>query len=342
MKPGNTHARAPGARFHAALERVLAQHNHHAHSRIGRKVRRASLDTRHGRAAVVRLAYRQLHQLGYRLNDPRDLREAHVRALMDMWQSKGLALTTLHARLSTLRVLAGWLGKVGMVGSIDEYVAGDTRRRIAAVRNLAWEPNGVNPADIIAQAKALDERMALYLSLQDAFGLRAKEAIEMRPLRAISVDGTVLEVSDGTKGGRPRLVPIDTDRRRDVIAWARQVAGRARSHAIRWPDCTWNQAKRRFYRYTRKLGITRDKHGVTSHGLRHGWGQRGYTAITGLPTPIEGGALGRIDRETHRYACLKVSQQLGHGRVDVTGFYYGSYGHALRMPVADAMKGGIR
>jgi hypothetical protein len=29
---------------------------------------------------------------------------------------------------------------------------------------------------------------------------------------------------------------------------------------------------------------------------------------------------------------MGVSNELGHGRIDVTGSYYGTYGHALRVP----------
>lgn len=338
---------APGtprhnARYRAEIDRILARHNHHAHGRTGNKVRRASQATRIERERIVKLAHRVLAQLGHRLNSPADLGERHVRALMTHWEGQRLSLQTLHARLSTLRVFMGWIGKAGALGSIADYVAGEHRRRIAATRNLAWQPNGVDPADIIRKARALDERMGLYLSLQDAFGLRMKEAVEMRPLRAISADGAHLEVSDGTKGGRPRLIGIDSDKRRDAVAWARRVAMASRTKAIRWPECTWRQARNRYYWYCRRLGITRDALGITSHGLRHGVSQEGYRAIAGVPTPIEGGAPGRIDRDTHRYASLKVSQMLGHGRVDVTGFYYGSYGHGLRATVADAMKGGVK
>jgi integrase len=79
-----------------------------------------------------------------------------------------------------------------------------------------------------------------------------------------------------------------------------------------------------------RLGVCDKNMGVTAHGLRHGFAQRKYRQETGLLTPVEGGALNRIDRNTHKNAALTVSSALGHGRPHVTCAYYGSYGHALR------------
>ena len=81
-----------------------------------------------------------------------------------------------------------------------------------------------------------------------------------------------------------------------------------------------------------KHGITKGVLGVTAHGLRHGGIQDGYERETGYPTPIKGGALGEIDRETHRVASMTVSRESGHARYDVVPTYCGSYGHALRVP----------
>jgi integrase len=305
-------------------------------------VRDCARATRDDRESVVRLAYAELELMGYHLKTPQSLKEKHVEALAKRWDERGLSLRTLHKRMSILRVWAGWLGKGDLVKDLSYYYPDrELRRPIAAKENRAWEAKGVVPEEVVEKARTLDERLALYLVLQRAFGLRAKEAIEMRPLRALSEDGTYLEVSDGTKGGRPRIVQIDTEARREAIRMARLVASRNQSRRLRWPDCTWRQAQGRYYRYMRKLGVTKADLGVTSHGLRHGYAQTEYRAKTGCPTPIEGGAKGRIHPEAHRAATLKVAMSLGHGRVDVGGFYYGSYGHGLRTNVVPKLVTGM-
>ena len=138
---------------------------------------------------------------------------------------------------------------------------------------------------------------------------------------------------------------------------------------VRWPELTWKKAQSRFYNtIQRKLGIAKAQLGVTMHGLRHGYGQRGYEKVAGVPSPIvhanasKGGGNGTtgsdgsggegsvggessgssgtrsrpleppagLTREKHREASMAVSRWLGHGRVDVTAAYYGTYGHAFR------------
>ena len=172
------------------------------------------------------------------------------------------------------------------------------------------------------------------LALQYYFGLRVKESIELRPMDMVvgnAQGGQSLEIHEGTKGGRPRLVPVETAAQADVIAWARSVAVRGSTKRLRWTDCTWKQAQNRFYNLARKrLGLTKKILGVTCHGLRHSYVQAAYRRQTGFPSPIEGGALGKIDRETHDRGCITVAHAVGHGRRDVTPSYYGSYGHALR------------
>lgn len=136
-----------------------------------------------------------------------------------------------------------------------------------------------------------------------------------------------LEVYGGTKGGRPRLVPIKMPEQADVIAWVKCVAVKSPSGGIRWPEHSWMQAQRRFYYLMKKLGLTRRELGVTAHGLRHDKAQATYRSVTGKATPIEGADPKCFDRQSHWIATLKTSGLLGHGRPAVTTYYIGSHGH---------------
>ena len=315
-------------KFQSQLERILATHNGY---RAGREKARCSVATRHDRGNIIKLAFAQLWQMGYQLDTPRGLGGRHVQALMKRWDEEGIAVITMHNRLSSLRTFAGWIGKQGMVLDIGEYLPNrDLRRTTVAKRNRAWLPNGVDPQDIIARARDLNERLALILSLQDAFGLRVKEAIEMRPAFCLVESGKAIEIYEGTKGGRLRRIDIDTDRKCQVFEWARQVAAANRNGRVRWPEYTWRQAQRRYYHLLSKLGVTRCDLGVTSHGLRHGYSQEKYEDLTGLPPPISGVDPKLVDPDVHRDAGIQVSRDLGHGRLQVTASYYGSHGHALR------------
>lgn len=292
----------------------------------------ASYKTQHERLSTILLMVAQLWELGYRIQKLESLCSKHVQALMNYWHKNGLSPSMLHTRLSMLRVLCRWLGKANVVKDITDYLPAEAVRRCnVAHQSRAWEAHQVDPLEMIELAKQVDERFAVMLAMQHHFGLRVKESIEFRPANAVVECGSMLEVHEGTKGGRVRRVPIDSREKDEVLEWAQRVAASGKSNRLRWEDCTFRQAQSRFYHYARyRLGISAATLGVTPHGLRHGYAQRDYQRQTGLPTPIEGGAIGKIDRATHRMASLTTSRALGHGRTDVTTSYNGSYGHQLR------------
>ena len=270
----------------------------------------------------------------------------------------------LHNRLSVLRTLAGWMGKRNLVGDLGDYFENArTQRTTATEVDKSWKGKEIDVEAIIARATQIDERLGVMIALMDRFGLRVKEAIEFRPAQALVDGGTAIEVSAGTKGGKLRRVPVETDQQRETLAWARDVVAQSRVKRVRWPELTWKKAQSRFYNtIQRKLGIAKAQLGVTMHGLRHGYGQRGYEKVAGVPSPIvhanasngggkssgsEGSGGGGssepsaarsrpleppvgLTREKHREASMAVSRWLGHGRVDVTASYYGTYGHAFR------------
>jgi len=317
------------AKFQNELDRILNGHNSF---RTTRKQGKASAKTRLERASFYRLAFAQLSEMGYRLASPRNLGSRHIEVLLQRWDQEGIAIITLHTRVSFLRTFCGWINKPGMVQDVHDYLPNkDVRRRTVAQRNRAWLPNGVEAAEVIARAREIDERLAVMLSLEDAFGLRMKEAIEMHPAWCRAESGTALNIHEGTKGGRWRQVPIDTDYKREVFEWALRVAAAGKTGRIRWPGRTWTQAKRRYYYLlAEKLGVNLNNLGVTSHGLRHEYSQEKYQNVTGMPSPIAGADPKQADPVKHREAGIEVSRDLGHGRIAVTTSYYGSHGHAMR------------
>jgi site-specific recombinase XerD len=319
-----------GPYFRIALEKILSENNHKAYDRNGEPVRDCSKRTRQARKEVIFAAFSDIRSLGYGIVSPQSIKKKHVEALTTLWGEKGIAPRTRHTWLSMLRVFCGWIGKKGLVEDIENYYEpSEIRRSGIATTNLSWEAKHIDVAEVIAKAKLLDERFALYLSLQDCFGLRAKESIELRPIKDVNDTCQALMVVHGTKGGRPRILPIETEKQREVLLWASNVA-QSSGGRIRWPGLTWEQAQRKYYYFTGRAGITRKEMGVTSHGLRHKFAQSEYRKVTDLPTPIEGGAIGKIDRQTHLKASLIVTQKMGHGRINVMSSYCGSYGHRLR------------
>lgn len=310
------------------LDRYLMSHEH---QRANPTKGVTSTATRKERRLHLRLAFAQLWQMGYRMKSVTNLRVRHVEALVRRWSEEGLAAGSLHNRISHLSTFAGWIGKAGMVRRPVDYLDKErVGRTYIAKEDLSWEGRGLDVAETIQRAKELDERFALYLTLQRAFGLRVKESIEFRPHLAIAADGCTIEVFEGTKGGKRRSVRIRDEEQRKALQWALEVARNSKGERLRWPDRTYLQATRRFYYLMERMGITKKETGTSAHGLRRGFAIGGYVAETGLPTPVQGGALGQIDRATHQRAAQRTSLDLGHARIPISGAYYGSYGHALR------------
>lgn len=315
--------------FRIELQRILDQNIAY---RAVRKKGVCSVHTQYDRGLIIRMAFAQLWHMGVRLPSPRNLGNRHIFMLMERWDQEGVTVKVLHTRISYLRTFARWIGKDGMVKDVRDYLPErDLTRRAAAKVNRAWEANGVIPQEVISRARALDERLALMLSMQDAFALRMKESIEMRPAYCLAESGKVLEIYEGTKGGRLRRVDIDSAYKREVFDCALRLAATGRDGRIRWPNRTWKQARRYYYYLlAEKLGVNIKEMGVSSHGLRHQYAQDKYQDVSGQPPPISGVDPSQVDPEKHREASIQVARDLGHGRAQVSNNYYGTHGHKLR------------
>lgn len=321
-------------KFLQKLKFIIERHNKWRTDKHTGKItsKVCSVKTQLERRSVLLLCYCQLWQMGYHFATPTSLGGRHVYFLAIRWDQEGVSLATMHSRISILRTFSCWIGKVGMVRPLGHYLPHrDVQRVTVAKNNLAWQANGVDPLGVIKNARELDERLGVALALEHAFGLRMKEAVEMRPHYSLNKEGNSLEIYRGTKGGRPRSIPIDTKYKKEVFEWALSVASNSKTGRVRWPDLTWSQARRRYYYLlSEKLGINRKEKGVSSHGLRHGFAQEEYRNLTGMATPLEGADPSQVDIAQHNAANIAVAKELGHGRTSVTAFYYGSHGHSLR------------
>ena len=113
-------------------------------------------------------------------------------------------------------------------------------------------------------------------------------------------------------------MPIRTADQRWVLEQAKDVAGK---DSLIPPERTYAQHLKVYEGELRKAGISR------AHGLRHGYAQRRYEALTGWKCPHAGGPKSKdqtpeqkaIDRE----ARMAVSAELGHGREEITAVYLG-------------------
>lgn len=308
---------------------VLASENlHRAHSETRASGRALSQTTQRQRAQILLSMAVELREGGFAVVSPHSLGDKHVRWLVRHWVlARGLEVGTVELRLSHLRAMCAWMGKVGMVGKIESYVERPKgyKRSYIAQTDRSWAGNGIDAAAKIQELAITDRHVAVQLKLEAAFGLRAQESWRLRPGRDVLPAG-YLHVHAGTKGGRPRQVPIEFDWQYDLLVEAAQLAGQTN------PDkgslipgiYTQQRWRRRFYTVLEKHGVTKSGAGVTAHGLRHQFLQEMYQRESGQPAAIKGG--GRVlDAAAHRDAMQKVVEAAGHSRTTKANAYLSTY-----------------
>ena len=181
--------------------------------------------------------------------------------------------------------------------------------------------------DAAAYGRALDqvrehqgERAAAVVELAREFGLRSKEASLLDAKAALSEaqrTGSV-RISEGTKGGLERSVPIHSTSQLAVLERAAQAQGNAR--AVMSPDTDWKRWRGSELREARDA--VREATGGGLHDLRAAYACMRYEALAGHAAPCAGGAI--YDKGVDALARLEIANALGHGRIDVVGAYVGS------------------
>ena len=312
---------------------ILKKHNHeHALKHKG-----VSYKTMLDRQRFLVAFFRELRRETKFMNlDPRQLGNRHIEEMVARWVERGLATATLHNYLSFLRTYAGWIGKPGMVREPQYYVGPESphaHRIQVATSDKSWTAMKVDISAKIAEIGAFDPWVGMQLELCAEFGMRPKEARHFRPHGSIIKRDEAnprdtapfpecaefVRVKHGTKGGRPRDVPLMTDAQRELLA--RVTAAVPSGMFVGRPDHTSKQSQSRFYYVIRKFGVSRDQLGVVAHGLRHQKVNDRYEEDCGAPSPVRGGT-GRPFGDGR--ARERGAKLLGHSRLRATTPYVGA------------------
>jgi integrase len=283
----------------------------------------ASHQTHTKRAQILYASFKELRELGYRLDEPANFKPKHLAALVQFWEKDGQSPSTIQNKISVFRVFSGWIGKAGMIRAAESYVQtpGAATRSYVATEPKGWTANSI-PLEIISQVEEFDARVGLQLRTCLTFGLRVKESVEFKPHRVDK--GDYMIVTDGTKGGRARAVPIDTDEKRELLEQCKRLVGHAKNAFLGDPQHSLLQNKNRFYYVMKKFGITRTQLGVTAHGLRHEYVNGRYELLTGNKSPVEGGTLAKDNPELDYAARITIAEEVGHTRPSIVSCYSGS------------------
>ena len=275
--------------------------------------------TQANRKAILSMCVEQLEQAGYKVNElkPHDLKGRHINTLVKCWQNDGVSIGTMKNRLSALRWLAEKIDNKGLVKSNDELGIG--KRQYVTNENKSIDLTDVKKVDL----SKLSPHVALSTELQKEFGLRREEAMKFQPSYALAgfppatADKIMIKPS-WSKGGRYREIPITNDRQRELLGRVQALAGNG---SLIPADKSYRQHKNTFEYETRQAGIGQ------THGLRHLYAQNRYYELTGWQCPAVGGVreLSLNEKEMDKQARLQISEELGHGRLQITGVYLGSW-----------------
>lgn len=267
-----------------------------------------SYATRQARHRSLQLIGDQLADMGYRLPSARSLKPKHIHKLVERWKAEGLSVGTLKNRLGHMRWWAEAVGKKSILETNDAYGVGQRE---------GFQGNRAQRLDYDKLGTIGDAHVRMALKLQAAFGLRREEAIKFRPSLADRGDRIALKAS-WTKGGRYREIPITHDRQRELLDEACQLAG---DGSLIPNDKRYIDQLKTYENATLKAGLK------NNHGLRHGYAQWRYKSLTGWNCPAAGGPKAKEMTPEQRAidfdARMEISEELGHGRIDVTNTYLG-------------------
>lgn len=285
-----------------------------------------SMKTIEKREIELFAAFGQLAQMGFHLRTLDNFKKKHVEALSRKWEADGLSASTIQNRISVLRTLAEWLGKSGMIGRSTDFVADpkSVTRTAAATYDHSWSAAGVDVEAVMRMVSATDKYVGMQLRLCLAFALRREEAVMFKPHRADK--GMYIEVVDGTKGGRPRVVMIRTEAQRRVLEEAKAFVKGVNGH-VGSPSRDLKSAIRRFGYVLGKCGVTKAGLGITAHGLRHETLCNLFEDLAGVPAPIRVAnpreVLAQADPDKVELARAAVAEMAGHARISISSSYLG-------------------
>lgn len=164
------------------------------------------------------------------------------------------------------------------------------------------------------------ERQASIAELARDLGLRSEEASLLNAksaLRQATTKGEI-RVDAGTKGGRPRTVPITDERQIKTLERAAEIQGN--HHSMIPKEMNWKQWRDGPLRDGREA-VQSLVGGRGYHDLRAAYACERYRELTGRDAPVFGGGI--EDREADKEARQQIAEELGHGREDVAASYVG-------------------
>ena len=256
------------------------------------------------------------------IRDMRQLTPEHVSQYAAKMKGDGLAIATMHNRVSTINVVLTHAREGQWQKISPRDMVGESRSQVRTKAPALLDRDAYSAALSDLKAAGLD-RAAAALGLARELGMRSEEASKADLERLVREADRLgrIDVQEGTKGGRdaPRWVPV-TEAGREAIQAA--LAARPEgSRNILAPGETYRAWREGELRAGRDLLHGHGARGF--HDARSAYACERYAVLTGHQAPAVTGTRG-ADRPTDRAARAVIAAELGHGRADVARAYVGS------------------
>ncbi len=239
-----------------------------------------------------------------------------VKAYADSLKERGLSASSIQNRLSAINTVMG-AATGGRWESVSPRSLGAPER--SYIRQET--PRGLDRGLVEQAQKSVDPRAAAILGLARELGLRSKEAalIDAKDALKEALSKGEVRITEGTKGGRPRTVPITDPRQVEALRAAAAIQGKDGSMVpsgatLKGFRSTLDTAREAVKATTGGQGL---------HSLRASYACDRYKALTGRDAPVVAGYR-VVDKGTDYQARQQIARELGHGRTDVTTAYLGS------------------
>jgi len=260
---------------------------HQARKLLGRN-RRAGTLTQYKNAGQVR-RFCDVVQEKYGLQSIRHLKTKHVLGAIEELKSQGLGSSTMASYATAARMIADTIGKQNIVPRTNKELgisrAGDRLKPVTA------DVNAIH--DLTTQLYEKDEWLGLASEMRMLFGLRAKESLLSHEVN----DGCL--IVEGSKGGRPRQVPIRNEAQRELVERVYNYISQEGTSSLIPAKLSLKQALKKQTNTLHRIGATKANNSH-AHAARHEYAQN--MAKQGAS---------RSD----------ISQELGHGREEVVSHY---------------------
>jgi integrase len=287
----------------------------------------AGIQTHQEYTKHLKSTIRALFTLNMKIKNLSELSKRQVEAVHKLWEADGQGAGIMANKNTVLRRLGIWIGKPDLCSHLPDLLTDKdrARRTYTALTAKSLSARNIDPEDVFRDMDALCPIAGLQLRLQYEFGLRVKETVMFRPFAADQ--GTSLYVRDGAKGGNSRMVPFHPKRekeQRQLIDDCKAVAQtNVKGILSDQPKRSLVKSMTRYYYLCRRIGLTKNDLGVTSHSFRHEFANDKFFDLTGTDSAVNGGE--KLPKKVDLAARLAVSKVMGHHRPYVTSAYIGNH-----------------